>query len=621
MPRIGRPPGGARTRNRPRTAGRARSARLMRSAARIRPAGRAARFVAAAAALGLAAAVLTASPHALADGTGNLLYTPTSSNEANAYARVIQLQHAGADNGMLIGTFEHWYTDGTPSEYIIKASKDGGTSWSTLSTVHDTLTGAGHPVSQMWQPFLFEFPRKLGAYPAGTIMLVGNTVPADGSYTEFQEWLSFDHGQTWKSMGAIQQGGTFGDGIWEPQVHLDTQGQLVMEFSDERDNSAHSQMIAQMVSGNGGASWSKSYPVVASSVQPDRPGMANVTRIGPHGGYVMSYEVCGQPNCAAHLKFSKDGLHWGNPADIGSWLETPEGYYLGNSPNITWVPNGSPKGELVMAAQQIWDAVNSQPAPIDYRGVFVNTDGGKGPWNWAPAPWHISTSSSACNADYSPDLLPVGTDGMIMYTAPTSVPGSSACGEATGTADLGVLPYHSNFASTGQEGWDMFGGTWSASNGVLSETSGGTGGNKAITGSSGWRDYQLSAQVEATSAGSVDGVAVRVSDASTGADSYRGYLVFFDSSAGDFVIAKENYSYEPLATVNVPGGVAANTWYQITVKAVGSHISATLASAGGAPVAQLSTTDPYNSFPQGMIGLRDFSGTASWQDISVTPLP
>jgi hypothetical protein len=34
----------------------------------------------------------------------------------------------------------------------------------------------------------------------------------------------------------------------------------------------------------------------------------------------------------------------------------------------------------------------------------------------------------------------------------------------------------------------------------------------------------------------------------------------------------------------------------------------------------VSTTDPYNSFPQGMIGLRDFNGTASWQDIAVTPL-
>jgi hypothetical protein len=588
---------------------------------RVRDYWRAARFALAAAALALASLVFYRSPPALADGTGNLLYTPTSAQESNAYARVIQLRYAGAENGTLLATFEHANTDGTPSEYIIRSSTDNGATWSTRATVPDSLTGAGHPVSRMWQPFLFEFPKKLGAYPAGTIMLLGNTVPADGSYTEFQEWLSFDHGRTWRSMGAVQHGGTFGGGIWEPSLHLDTRGQLVMDFSDERANATHSQLISQMVSGNGGATWGSSSPVVASPVQADRPGMATVTRVGPRGEYVMSYEVCGRPNCSVHLKFSADGLHWGNPADLGSRVQTPDGYYPGHSPFITWVPDGTQRGELVLAAQRIYDAVDSQPAPIDYRAVFVNTDGGAGSWNWAPSPWAVSAASSACNANYSPDLLPAGPDGMIRYTAPTTVPGSSACGEGTGVADIGVLPYHSGFGGNGQAGWDMFGGNWTAGGGVLSETSGGTGGNKAVTGSTGWRDYQLSAQVKATSPGSVDGVAVRVSDASTGTDSYRGYLVFFDTHAGDFVIAREDYAYEPLATVSVPGGVAAGAWYQISVRAVGSHLSATLAPAGQAPVIHLATTDPYDSFPSGMVALRDFAGTASWRDVTVTALP
>jgi 3-keto-disaccharide hydrolase len=566
----------------------------------------------------LGTAVLPGGP-AAADGAGNLLYTPTSADESNAYARMIELQHAGPENGTLLATFEHWYADGQPSEYIIRSSGDGGVTWSTLATVPDTLTGAGHPVSQMWQPFLFEFPRQLGAYPAGTIMLLGNTVPADASYTEFQEWLSFDHGRTWESTGAIQAGGTFGDGIWEPSLHLDTEGQLVMDFSDERDNAAHSQMISQMVSDNGGDSWSTSYPVVASAVQADRPGMATVARAGS-GGYVMSYEVCGRPNCEVHLKFSADGLHWGNPANLGGGVQTPDGYYLGHSPFITWVPDGTPQGELVLAAQQIYDVDSNQPAPVSYRAVFVNTNGGVGAWNWAPSPWQVSPASSACNADYSPDLLPVAADGVIRYTAPTSVPGMSPCGEGTAAADIGVLPYRSEFGTSGQDGWDMFGGTWVSRGGVLSETSGGSSGNKAVTGSSGWRDYQLSAQVKATSAGSVDGVAVRVSDPSVGADAYRGYLVFFDTHAGDFVIAREDYAYEPLATVTVPGGVAVGSWYQVKVQAVGNHLSATLAVAGGGEVARVAVADPYNSFPEGMIALRDFAGTASWRAVAVTAL-
>jgi hypothetical protein len=575
--------------------------------------------VALAAAITVGFAVLPAS-RALADGTGNLLYTPTSASEANAYARVIQLQHAGAENGTLLATFEHWYTNGTPSEYIIRSSTDNGATWSTLSTVPDPLSGAGHPTSQMWQPFLFEFGKQLGSYPAGTLMLLGNTVPADGSYTEFQEWLSFDHGKTWTSKGAIQHGGTFGDGIWEPSLHLDTAGQLVMDFSDERDSTAHSQLLSQMVSADGGNTWSSPATVVASPVQADRPGMATVTRIGS-GGYVMSYEVCGRPNCEIHLKYSADGLNWGNPADLGTRVQTADGLYPGHSPYVTWVPDGTPRGELELAAQQVYDTNSSQPAPETYRAVFVNTDGGQGAWGWAPSPWEPSAASSACNADYSPDLLPAGSGGLIRYTAPTSVPGQSACGEATGVADPATLPYHSAFGTTGTSGWDTFGGTWSASGGVLSETAGGTGGSKAVAGSTTWRDYQLSAQVEATSAGSVDGVAVRVSDPSTGTDSYNGYLVFFDTSIGDFVIARENYSYEPLATVTVPGGVKSGTWYQVTVQARGSTISASLAPAGGSAIANVSATDPYHSFPRGMVGLRDNSGTASWRDVSVTSLP
>src|SRR5579875_2670971 len=187
-----------------------------------------------------------------ANSNGQLLYTPTSTNESNAYARVIELHHAGSNNGRLLATFEHWTNNGTPASYIIHASDNNGASWYTLATVPDQQTGAGHPVSQMWQPILFEFPQQLGSYPAGTILLVGNTVPADGSYTDFQQWRSLDHGKTWQSEGTVQMGGTFGKGIWEPFLFLDAQHQLVMEFSDERDSPVHSQMLSQMISNDGG---------------------------------------------------------------------------------------------------------------------------------------------------------------------------------------------------------------------------------------------------------------------------------------------------------------------------------------------------------------------------------
>lgn len=112
------------------------------------------RLAAAVAAVVLGAGLL--STPAAADAGGTPVYVPTSASEANAYARMIELHHAGADTGRLLTTFEHWTDDGSPAEFIIRASDDAGATFSTLSRVPDPSTGAGRPVSHFWQPSLFE---------------------------------------------------------------------------------------------------------------------------------------------------------------------------------------------------------------------------------------------------------------------------------------------------------------------------------------------------------------------------------------------------------------------------------------------------------------------------------
>lgn len=47
----------------------------------------------------------------VADAQGSLLWDPTHKNEANIYARIIELQHAGPNNGKLLATWEHWYAN------------------------------------------------------------------------------------------------------------------------------------------------------------------------------------------------------------------------------------------------------------------------------------------------------------------------------------------------------------------------------------------------------------------------------------------------------------------------------------------------------------------------------
>ncbi|GAB3433745.1 sialidase family protein [Flindersiella endophytica] len=554
---------------------------------------------------------------AAADSPGGFLYTPTTPNESNAYARTIRLEHAGASNGRLLSTFEHWYEDGTPSAFVIRASDDAGGTWSTLATVGDPQTGAGHPVSRMWQPYLFEFPRPLGAYPAGTLLLMGNLVPADGSYTQFFGWRSTDHGVTWTPVGETQLGGTFGRGIWEPFLTLDARGRLLMYFSDERDAPAHSQMIVHTVSTDGGASWGPVIRDVASAVAADRPGMPTVTRLGPNGKFVLAYEVCGRPHCEVRLKYSTDGARWSGPADLGARPETSDGRYLGHSPYITWVPTGAGTGQLVLGAQHVFSVVGDQATGEDYRAVFLNTQGEKGGWDWAPAPWRVSNASPSCNANYSPHLMPEGPAGVVRLTAPTSTGATGPCGEATGAASVGLLPYHDSFAGNGDAGWNTYGGCWSVQAGIYSNTCDGGAGPKALTGSTGWTDYTVTADVQLTSATGDAGVLARVTDPADGPDSHHGYHAFFDAGSQQLVIARQEYAYVPLASAPVAGGVQRDTWYRLSFQVNGSRLTATLQPAAGGTPTTVTVTDPYDSFPAGLAGLRHHAGTAAFRNVSV----
>lgn len=549
---------------------------------------------------------------ASADGSGSALYTPTSATEANAYARVIQLKHAGAANGRLLATFEHWTTDGTPTQLSIRQGDAAGTSWSTLSTVGDPLTGAGHPVSHLWQPFLFEFPRQLGGYPAGTLLLVANLVPADSSYTDFVEWRSTDHGASWTPVGLVQQGGTFNGGIWEPFLGLDRAGRLLMYFSDERDSPAHSQLLAHVTSTDGGDHWGSVVRDVASSVAADRPGMVTVTRMGDSGRFVMSYEVCGRPNCEVRYKFSDDGDSW-NATDLGQRATTSDGRYLGSSPYLVWDP--AIRG-LVLAAHGVFSTVGNQATGENLRAVLVNTNGGQGDWSWAPAPWHVSNASGDCNANYSPALL-VQADGQVRYTAPTSVGSSGPCGESTGAAPIGVLPYASAFGTAGDAGWADYGGCWSVDGDAYQTSCGGDVGAKALTGSTGWTDYTVAADVRITSGAGNAGVLARVGDPAVGPDSHDGYTAFYDLGGGTLTIARQQYAYEPLASVPVPGGLVQGTWYRVALTVRGSTLTATLRPPTGAATT-LTVADPYQSFPAGMAGVRVSAGTAAYRNVTVT---
>lgn len=570
----------------------------------------------------LAALLAVQAPAAHANVPGNVLYAPASSTEGMAYVRMIRLAHSGSADGTLLATFEHWNTDGTQSDYIIKQSTNDGASWSTLSTV------AGDTFS--YQPFLFEYPQQLGNYPAGTLLLVGATLPANRAGVSFREWRSSDHGATWSSVGVVQTSpGADGDGIWEPFVGLDNAGNMVMYFSDERQNATYSQFLGHMISTDGGNTWSANLDGstkfapgevkdVASTIQADRPGMVTIARIATTGEYVMSYELCGPANCSVHYKTSSDGDTWGSgPTDTGTMAQTSDGRYLEGTPVLTWSAKGGPNGELLLSGH---DEVRSAGgAPENQRIVLVNTNAGSGSWSWMPSPIAVPTAggnSSQCGLNYSPDLL-VSADGTAVRYSAAGAAGTYNCEELTGSANAGVLPDTADF-SAGDGGWDQYSGTFTTSGGVYSETVGGTGGNKSVTGSTGWTNYDVTADVRLNAVGSNGnaGLLVRATDPTGGTDSVDAYYVGVSTSS--VIIGKESYGWTQLASGSIPGGLAAGSWYHLTIGVTGCEVTVQGEPAGtnSNPV-YLAVNDC--SFAAGAVGVRDYNTTASWRDIKATP--
>ena len=570
------------------------------------------------AATGIAGGVSTS---AYANTSGTNLYAATSANDFLAYSRIIRLEHGGTANGTLLGTFEHADKGGAATSFVIQKSVNNGATWSTVSTLKDPLSGTGHPSSQMWQPFLFEFPQALGSYPAGTLLLVGNIAPANNASTTFVEWRSTDGGTTWTYVSAFQTGGGEGTGIWEPFLGLDSGGHLNCYFSDERQSGTYSQKLVHIVSTDGGVTWSANadgstrvspgeVSDVASTTQSDRPGMASIAVTGA-GLYVMAYEVCGPAyNCVARYKTSSDGNAWGSgPTDLGVTATTSDGRQLFHSPYIVWSPAGGTNGELLLAGQT--ESGGSEGGQV----IFVNTTKGSGSWSWIPAPVTTTGSSANCSVNYSPDLLVSDSGLTVRYTTPSAV-GSYGCAEVTGEGSVGVLPFASTFAGS-DSGWIGYNGCWSVSGGVYSDTCSSGNGPKAVAGSTAWTDYTLQGDVRVDS-GTQAGFLVRLTNPSAGTDSLNGYYV--GATADGLVLGRESNGWTGLTSAALPGGFAVGTWYHLVVQVVGCTLT-----VSGAPVASTATpasftyTDKGCSQTAGAIGIRDQGSNASWRNITVTP--
>lgn len=357
------------------------------------------------------------------DREGEVLYGPPewAPVPGAMYPTVVRLDHD--DPETLLATFECYETagsDGTEEpSFPIYRSTDGGRTWSEFSELRDTEHGWG----LRYQPTLFEAPERLAAWETGTVLAAGNAIPADRSRTSIDLYASEDGGESWAYVSTVAAGGRAVPGrgespIWDPELAVDSDGNLVCYFSDERHaEEGYAQLVGHRVSENGGRSWGPQSIDVAIGDGESRPGMPVVERL-PSGRYVMALEVDGPTHGGGvFLRTSPDGREWGEPDDVGAPVRTGDGLQLTDGPYVTWVPEGD-DGRLVAAGKTLR---NRHRNAVEGSGsVLLATDdlSGEGVWTPVPAPLSFADELETGHRSvaWTTPLVPVG-DALFQCTS------------------------------------------------------------------------------------------------------------------------------------------------------------------------------------------------------------
>lgn len=339
------------------------------------------------------------------------------------YPTLMQLTHQAdlSSNGRVLLAFERDGMGGIP----LYVREPGQRDWRFSENVTDQVHRGDTRWQLRWQPNLYELPRASGSLPAGTVLLAANATGNDGQggvvSEDLQVYASTNAGHTWHYLSSIIKGGGKPEdkdnhGVWEPNLRVLGDGRLVAYYSSEQHKAAgYNQLLAHKVSSDGGRTWSVEHVDVAIPGGVERPGMAVVDRL-PDGRYVMSYEdIDGPQNGHVYLKFSHDGLSWGDPADRGTPVQTEAGAWPAASPIVRWLPVGGREGVVVVLAERAGGG--GDPGG---RAMYWNNDLGRGPWWETPAPAQKLTGN--IHAGWTQALL-LQENGELLHVTSSSSPG------------------------------------------------------------------------------------------------------------------------------------------------------------------------------------------------------
>ncbi|KAL2869144.1 uncharacterized protein BJX67DRAFT_379619 [Aspergillus lucknowensis] len=335
--------------------------------------------------------------------------------------------------------------------------------------------------------------------------------------------------------------------------------------------------------------------------------MATVAKMD-NGEFLMSYEWYdtdpGKP-CPIRVETSTDGVTW-NEKDIGVVLSTPDGIQPYGSPYTIWDPVDK---QLILSARAMRGADDITAYTRENECVvLVNKDHGTG----------VPASTDVCGPNSSPDLLLL-PNGAILYTKQASIDASNPkyCIPRTDAAEIATLPYKSDSSANGQAGWIDFDGDWSIADDQYAFAPVTDTATIALTGSSGWTGYEISADVIITSSSGMISLAARTSASKTAPNSLAGYTAAIESNRGTLALYRVTDQATVLHSEAHPGGIHANKPYHLSASVQSAEITVTLTENGWSNTTFSRTDDVLKS---GSAGLYGSHGSVRCKNVQIASL-
>ena len=178
---------------------------------------------------------------------------------------------------------------------------------------------------------------------------------------------------------------------------------------------------------------------------------------------------------------------------------------------------------------------------------------------------------------------------------------------------------HTGSAGRSTLHWHAVDGRWTDNNGIISVLTYGRG-DMQTAGKEGWTDYTFEADLRydllfpETHYGDA-GLVVRVSDASEGVDSYRGYYAGLRADDQTLVFGRADFGWRELAEARLQKPIGMGQWYHMGITVQGCAFSITVTDPQSEST-QLRYVDR-RCKPVGAVGLRSFYAQSSWRNVNV----